>query len=130
MGLRHENPLMAGNWDWSGSGSWVGKTLMNGLLARRALMNGLLTRRALMLNRVLTLKRNGGGNLRLLAHTHLLSVLCCGNTLFMVCLAHKLAAIHATNVCRLILTPILCIGLEVNAELDVLTLDQILVSIT
>jgi hypothetical protein len=102
--LRHKNPLVAGNWD--GSGSRVRKTLVNGD-ARRTL------------DRV----RSGCGRLIRL------SMLRRCNSLLMTCLTHKLATVHTSDVCSLILTPLLGIGLVLNAELDILTLNKVLVAV-
>jgi hypothetical protein len=105
--LGHENPLVAGNWN----GCWrVRKTLVN--------------RHTNLLNRLLTLKRGG-----CLIGTRLLSVLCRGNSLLVSCLAHKLATIHTTHICRLILATLLCVWLVLNSELNILTLNEVLVTV-
>jgi hypothetical protein len=77
----------------------------------------------LLLDRLLSLKRN------LLSWAGIISVLCRGNSLLITSLAHKLATIHTTDVCRLICATILCVRLVLNAELDVLALDKVLVAI-
>jgi hypothetical protein len=108
LGLRNKHPLVAGNWDRSGR---IRKTLMDG--------DALLNRWLLSLNL----------NLWLLIDTRLLAMLCRRNSLLMTGLAHKLTAIYTTHICRLILATLMCVRLVLNAELNILTLNEILVAV-
>jgi hypothetical protein len=105
LGLRHENPLVTGN--GHRCCGRIGETLVDGDALR-----------------VLPLNRCGR-----LIDSRLLAMLCGRNSLLMPGLAHKLAAIHTTYIRRLILATLLCIRLVLDAELDILTLNEILVAI-